>query len=91
MTTDIGTLRKDAISLATQAIQFDDENKYEEAIKFYIKAGEKLNYLSKIDESKMNQDTYKNKAKEYLMRAQELKDAVNKKEDKKQPVAEGGS
>jgi len=88
MTTDIGALRKEAISLATQAIQCDDEKKYEDAIKFYVKAGEKLNYLIKIDESKMNQDTYRNKAKEYLVRAQELKDA-NGGDDKKQAVAAG--
>lgn len=86
MTTDIVTLRKDAISLATQAIQLDDEKKYEEAIKLYIKAGEKLNYLTKIDESKLNQETYRNKAKEYLLRAQGLKDSIGI-EDKRTPVA----
>lgn len=89
MTTDIGTLRKDAIALATQAIQYDDENKYEDAMKYYIKAGEKLNYLIKIDESKLNQETYSKKAKEYLLRAQELKGA-NDNEDKKQAVPAGG-
>jgi hypothetical protein len=89
MTTDIGTIRKEAISLATQAIQFDDEKKYDEAIKNYIKAGEKLNYLMKIDESKLNQETYRNKAKEYLVRAQELKEA-NSNEDKRQAVPAGG-
>ena len=88
MTTDIGTIRKDAISMATQAIAFDDEKNYDEAIKFYIKAGEKLNYLIKIDESKLNQETYRKKAKEYLERAAELKNA-NSNEDKKQPVAAG--
>ena len=58
-------------------------------MKFYIKAGEKLNYLIKIDESKMNQETYRNKAKEYLVRAQELKEA-NSTDDKKQAVPAGG-
>lgn len=89
MTTDIGTIRKDAISLATQAIEFDDEKKYDEAIKHYIKAGEKLNYLIKIDESKMNQETYRNKAKEYLLRAQELKEAIVD-EDKKTLISADG-
>jgi MIT (microtubule interacting and transport) domain len=89
MTTDIGTIRKDAISLATQAIQYDDEKNFEEAIKCYYKAGEKLNYLIKIDESKLNQETYKKKAKEYLERAMELKGAVSG-EDKKQAVPAGG-
>jgi hypothetical protein len=91
MTTDIGTIRKEAISLATQAIAYDDEKKYEEAIKYYVRAGEKLNYLIKIDESKMNRDTYSNKAKEYLVRAQELKEAAsNTSDDKKQAVPAGG-
>lgn len=89
MTTDIGTIRKEAISLATQAISFDDEKKYDEAIKHYIKAGEKLNYLIKIDESKLNQETYRNKAKEYLVRAQELKES-NSNEDNRQAVSAGG-
>ena len=89
MTTDIGTIRKEAISLATQAIQADDDKKYDDAIKFYIKAGEKLNYLIKIDESKMNQDTYRNKAKEYLVRAQELREVNGAAEEKKQAVPAG--
>ena len=54
MTSDIGTIRKDAINIATHAIKLDDDKKYEEAVKFYIKADEKLNYLIKIDESKFN-------------------------------------
>jgi len=85
MTTDIGTLRKDAINLATQAIKEDDDKNYEEAIKNYVKAGEKLNYLIKIDESKMNQETYRNKAKEYLKRAQELKDSIANP-DNREPI-----
>ena len=64
MTQDIGTLRKEAISLATQAIGFDDEKKYDEAIKFYTRAVEKLQYISKLDESPLNKETYKKKAKE---------------------------
>ena len=71
--------------IAHIALVVDD---YDEAIKFYIKAGEKLNYLIKIDESKLNQETYRKKAKEYLERAAELKNA-NSNEDKKQPVAAG--
>jgi tetratricopeptide (TPR) repeat protein len=86
MTHDIGSLRKEAISLATQAIAFDDEKKYDEAQKYYTKAVEKLQYISKLDESPMNKETYKKKAKEYYDRAMELKNAAD---DKKQPIAEG--
>lgn len=90
MTTDIVTIRKEAISLATQAIKLDEEQKYEEALKLYIKAGEKLQYLIKIDESKMNQETYRKKAKEYLERATELRN-VTGEENKKQAVPAGAS
>lgn len=89
MTQDIGSLRKEAIALATQAIAFDDEKKYDEAVKHYVKAVEKLNYISKIDESPLNKETYKKKAKEYYDRAMELKKASSDKEEKKQAVADG--
>ena len=87
MTQDIGSLRKEAISLATQAIAFDDEKKYDEAQKYYTKAVEKLQYVSKLDESPMNKETYKKKAKEYYDRAMELKNAAPKED--KQPIADG--
>lgn len=89
MTQDIGTLRKEAIALATQAIQYDDEKKYDEAIKSYTKAVEKLQYISKLDESPLNKETYKKKAKEYYDRAMELKNAASDKEEKKHAVTEG--
>lgn len=91
MTADIALIRKDAIELATQAVKLDEEKKYEEAVKFYIKAGEKLQYLIKIDESKMNQETYRKKAMEYLERAGQLKSAANEEVIKKQAIPAGGS
>ena len=89
MTLDIGSIRKDTITLASQAVEKDENQNYEEAIKYYIKAGEKLNYLIKIDESKLNQETYKKKAKEYLERAKQLKEAVSD-EDKKEAIPASG-
>lgn len=89
MTQDIGTLRKEAIQLATQAIGYDDEQKFDEAIKFYTKAVEKLQYISKLDESPLNKETYKKKAKEYYDRAMELKNKTTNKDDKKQAITDG--
>ena len=89
MTQDIGALRKEAINLATTAIGFDDEKKYDEAIKHYTKAVEKLQYVSKLDESPLNKETYKKKAKEYYDRAMELKNAATNQEEKKQAITDG--
>ena len=67
-----------------------EEKKYEEAIKNYTKAVEKLQYISKLDESPLNKETYKKKAKEYYDRAMELKNAAtSKEENKKQAIADG--
>jgi hypothetical protein len=87
--TDIVEIRKEAVQAAQKAVEFDDAKNFEEASKMYIKAAEKLSYLSKIDENVYNKETYRKKAMEYVQRAKDLKDAVNN-EDKKEPVASGG-
>lgn len=89
MTQDIVSIRKELIGIAQQAIAADDEKNYDEAIKLYTKAVEKLQYLTKLDESPMNKETYKKKAKEYYDRAMELKKNAPT-EDKKQPVSSEG-
>ena len=88
--TDIVAIRKDAVDAATKAVEFDDAEKFEEACKLYIKAAEKLTYLSKVDENTYNKETYRKKAMEYLQRASKLKESLTE-EEKKQPVASGGS
>lgn len=90
--TDITSIRKEAIESATRAVELDDQEKWEEASKFYIKAAEKLTYLSKIDENHYNKDTYRKKAMEYLQRVSKLKESIeNHEEDHKQPVASVGN
>ena len=88
--TDIVGIRKEAVDAATKAVEYDDQEKFEEACKLYIKAAEKLTYLSKIDENQYNKETYRKKAMEYLQRASKLKESINAEEEKKQPVASGG-
>lgn len=83
--TDIISVRKEAIEMATKAIELDDQEKFEEACKLYIKAAEKLTYLSKIDENQYNKETYRKKAMEYCERATKIKEMIQEQE--KQPVA----
>jgi tetratricopeptide (TPR) repeat protein len=89
--TDIVSIRKEAVESATKAVDLDDKEKFEEAVKYYIKAAEKLNYLSKIDENQYNKETYKKKAMEYVQRATKLKESLKSNEESKQPVASGGA
>ena len=84
--TDILALRKEAIDTAAKAVEADDKQNYEDALKLYTKAAEKLNLLRNIDENPYNKETYKKKAFEYLERAKFLKENLAKKEDK-QPIA----
>jgi vacuolar protein-sorting-associated protein 4 len=89
--TDIVGLRNEVIEIAKRACEFDDKQEYEEAYKLYVKAAEKLNLLTKVDENTYNKDTYKKKAFEYIERAKALKDHQTKKEEeKKTPVPSGG-
>lgn len=88
--TDIVAMRKEAVEAAGKAVELDEKENFEEACKLYIKAAEKLTYLSKVDENSYNKDTYRKKAMEYCERAGKLKDIIQDKENSKQPVVEGG-
>ncbi len=70
---DIAGMRKEAINYAKEACTYDGDGNYEEAVKYFIKAADKLNQLIKLDENKFNKDTYHKKALEYINRANELK------------------
>jgi hypothetical protein len=87
---DIQSVRNEAVNFAKQAVEFDDKQNLEEACKYYIKAADKLKYLSQIDENTYNKDTYRKKALEYCERAKKLKDAVIAKEEKRVPIVSGG-
>jgi hypothetical protein len=89
--TDIVAIRKEAVECATKAVELDDQEKFEEAVKMYTKAAEKLTFLSKHDENQYNKETYRKKAFEYIQRATKLKEMVQATEESKQPVASGGA
>jgi len=67
------TIRKEAIESSTQAVCHDNDGDFEEAIKLYTNAVEKLNLLSKIDDNKYNAEIYHKKANEYSERISVLK------------------
>lgn len=84
---DIQQLKKEGINHATLAVQLDKDKKYEEAVKEYTRAAEKLKLVSEMDENKYSKDTYKNKAIEYAQRASEIK----KKLANKVSIPSGGA
>jgi hypothetical protein len=88
--TDIQAMRNDAINTAKIAVEHDDKGNVEEACKNYIKAAEKLKFLSSLDENTYTKETYRNKAIEYCERAAKLKGMISQQEEKKQPVISGG-
>lgn len=75
---DIKLIRTEAINYAKQAIEAESNENWEEAFKLFIKAIEKLNILTKSDQNKYNQDTYKQKAKEYYEKATLIKQNIGK-------------
>jgi hypothetical protein len=88
--TDLVTLRNEAINHAQKAVELDNEEKFEEAQKLYILAGEKLKLCAKIDQIDKNKATYTERAKGYLERAIKIKEHIEAKEQKKKPMIEGG-
>jgi vacuolar protein-sorting-associated protein 4 len=85
--TDVVALRNEIKAAATQAVEEDEAEKYEKAIKSYLAAAEKLKFIIKVDENQYNKEVYKKKFMEYCERVKVLQGIVD---DKKKPVAIGG-
>ena len=87
-----GESTEKAIELAKRATEKDNEKDYAEACKLYENAVQyflhALKYETQSDTSKA---TIREKCKQYLSRAEKLKDYVNGKNDKKKPVKAGES
>jgi len=87
-----GEATEKAIELAKRATEKDNEKDYAEACKLYENAVQyflhALKYETQSDTSKA---TIREKCKQYLSRAEKLKDYVNGKNDKKKPVKAGES
>ena len=76
---DIPSLRNEVKVLAEKAVNADKCEDYDNALTYYTKAAEKLNYIRKYDENQYNKEVYKKKAIEYINRAKEIKAANEKK------------
>ena len=76
---DIPSLRNEVKTLAEKAVNADKCEDYDNALTYYTKAAEKLNYIRKYDENQYNKEVYKKKAIEYINRAKEIKAANEKK------------
>jgi len=87
-----GEATEKAIELAKRATEKDNEKDYAEACKLYENAVQyflhALKYETQSDTSKA---TIREKCKQYLSRAEKLKDYMNGKKDKKKPVKAGES
>ena len=78
---DINQLQEDVKMYAKEAINYENNNDYSNAKKFYTKAASSLNILRKADENKYNIPTYNKKMEEYLKKGKEMeeKEQENKK------------
>lgn len=83
---DTAALRTEAIEYARKAVEFEDKEKYEEALRSYKKAITNLEVISQNDENKYNRETYQTKIKEYNERVDYLDKLLNSKKNKKEAV-----
>jgi alkyl sulfatase BDS1-like metallo-beta-lactamase superfamily hydrolase len=87
---DLVSIRQDVIEQIKKATQLEDNEKYEEARKTYIKACDNLKILIKSDGNKYSVDTYEQKLKEYEERSVYLKELIEKIENNKKVPIGGG-
>ena len=85
---DINQLINDVKMYAKEAIEYEKNNDYANAKKFYTKASHSLNILRKADENKFNIETYKKKMEDYMKKAKEMEE--KDQESKKIKVDAGG-
>ena len=85
---DINQLINDVKMYAKEAIEYEKNNDYANAKKFYTKASSSLNILRKADENKYNIETYKKKMEDYMKKAKEMEE--KDQESKKIKVDAGG-
>ncbi|EGC37961.1 hypothetical protein DICPUDRAFT_46137 [Dictyostelium purpureum] len=86
---DVNFLQK-AIQIVQQATEQDNAKNYAEAHKLYIQSLDWFTTALKYEKSEKSKATIKAKTLEYLQRAEQLKEYLDKSKNKK-PVAVGGS
>ncbi|EAL65222.1 hypothetical protein ACTFIW_001825 [Dictyostelium discoideum] len=86
---DVNFLQK-AIQIVQQATEQDNAKNYAEAHRLYIQSLEWFTTALKYEKSERSKATIKAKTLEYLQRAEQLKEYLDKSKNKK-PVAVGGN
>ena len=74
-------LRNKVKELATNAVKFDKLEEYEQAYDFYVKAANQLQLLIKYDQNPYSVKVYKERAKDYVLRAKDIKEKKLSKKD----------
>ena len=78
---DINEYKKDFKMFCDKAKACLDEQKFEDAVKFYKKAKTSLESLIKFDENKYNHPVYENKKKEVEKKIEELESKKKKRSE----------
>ena len=77
-------IRNKVKEYAQDAVKFDKLEEYEKAYDFYVKAANQIQLLIKYDQNPYSKKVYVEKAKEYVVRAKEIKEKkIDKKDTKK--------
>ena len=87
---DIEQIRKQVKDYATDAVRFDKLEEYEKAYDLYVKAANQIQLLIKYDQNPYSKKVYVDKAKEYVVRAKEIKERKLDKKDAKKDGKGGG-
>ena len=77
---DIDAIRNKVKEYATDAVKCDKLEEYEKAYDLYVKAANQLQLLIKYDQNPYSVKVYKERAKDYVLRAKDIKEKkLNKK------------
>ena len=87
---DIEAVRNKVKEYATDAVKCDKLEEYEKACDLYIKAANQLQLLIKYDQNPYSKKIYVEKAKDYCIRAKEIKEKKLEKKDDKKKEGKGG-
>ena len=86
---DIDGIRNKVKEYATDAVKCDKLEEYEKAYDLYVKAANQLQLLIKYDQNPYSVKVYKERAKDYVLRAKEIKEKnFYKKDDNKDKEAD---
>ena len=83
---DLEAIRNKVKDFATEAVKSDKLEEYEKAYDLYVKAAEQLKLLIKNDQNTLNVKIYKEREKDYILRAKNIKENIKKMRIKDYPA-----